>query len=225
MQYVKYRSLQPLLKIIASERCYKVQIISLEPFSTLIELFNYRDIKYKLILTAADTPDVGRLNIIIGDAPAEDLEPGPYVLYSNIANMAFVQIVFDVSMEEKIRYFTLKHGPDSKKVVMAHGKSKTVSDMEGMLRKRMSTVPYPRVNYIETLILLCSKGKSFDKIWREVGQMDSKLKNKFLVWLTLNGLVERNLVTRTGNSFRSGISRESLDGACRRIGVDVSLFR
>ncbi|KAL0265710.1 UNVERIFIED_CONTAM: hypothetical protein PYX00_011424 [Menopon gallinae] len=218
------KSLRPLFDIVRSERSFRVQVVSLEPFSTLVELFNYKGISYKLIMSPADSYRKSKVNIIVHDSPLECSAPGKYLLYLNRRNEGFVQIVFSVGLDEKVRHCCLRYGPQARRIVQAYGSSRTLGGLEKMMARKTLEMPPPPLSYVETVVLLCVRGSSFDKICRQVLQMDSSLDNAFTIWLTLNELACRNFVTRSGSRFKANVSRELLEKACQKASIDTGLF-
>lgn len=224
IRYVSYMSLRPLFDIVRHEKSFKVQVVSLEPFSVLVELFNYKNIEYKLILSPSDIYRKRKINIIVHDSHLECKTPGKYLLYQCRRNENFVQIVFSVGMSEKIRYCCLKYGIQAKKIVKAYGRDRTLCDLEKMITQTDFEMPPLSLSYVETVVLLCVRRSRFEKICKQALQIDSRLDNTFLIWLTLNELADKDLVVRTGNYFKANVSKELMEKACRKANIDTNLF-
>lgn len=224
IRYVSYRSLRPLFDIVRDEKSFRVQVVSLEPFSVLVELFSYKNIKYKLVLSQADSCSKTKVNIIVHDSHFECRTPGRYLLYRCRRNESFVQIAFSIGLDEKTRYCCLKYGPQAERAVKAHGRDRTLGDLEKIITQTNFEMPPPLLSYLETVVLLCVRRSRFEKICKQALQIDSRLDNTFLIWLTLNGLADRDLVTRTGSYFKANVSRELLEKACRKANIDAGLF-
>lgn len=224
IRYVSYRSLRPLFDIVHHEKNFKVQVVSLEPFSTLVELFNYKNIRYKLILSQADSYSKRKVNIIVHDSNIECRTSGKYLLYQNIRNRNFVQVVFSIGVDEKMRYCCLKYGLLAKKIVKAHGRARTLGDLEKIITQTDFEMPPLLLSYIETVVLLCVRRSKFEEICKQALQIDSRIDNTFLIWLTLKELTDKDLVARSGNYFKANVSKELLERACKNVNIDTSLF-
>lgn len=224
IKYVNYKSLAPLFDILNSEKSYKIQIISIEPFSILTELFNYKRISYHVVFSSMlEASERNKLNIVIQDSEISVPESGKYILYSNKRNPAFIQLVFRVSLEEKIRYFNHR-GSSPKKAVTAHGGTKNIVEIQNIIDGKNIGTLLPHVTYLETIVMLCARKGDFKGVCKKVSQLDGKLKNTFLVWITLNELVNRKFITKHGERFRLNISKDSLDAICKKSGLDAELF-
>ena len=225
IKYIDYRSLKPLLRVIHKEKHYRIQVVSLESFSTFTELLSYKRIQHNLVTSPFDAFSEKDVNVLTQGVCFGHLKPGRYILFSNIVHSDFLQLLFKIDIDEKVRYFTLRYGSSVKKVVEAYGRTRTLHEIERIINQGDQRVPSPLISYVETIVLLLCRGNTFGKICKEASQMDRSLANRFLVAMTLNGLVERGLAMKRGHRYRINVSHESLSSACKNVGVDSAIFQ
>ncbi|KHN69975.1 hypothetical protein CWI42_041720 [Ordospora colligata] len=213
---VDFKDLDALFEILQNERCFKIQIITLESYDVFEEALADRHVKYVRQFSSNLKP-CSLPVLILADSDDYDIpENGRYILLSNKRHREFVQIVLRPTIEEKLAVVGYKY------VVYAH-KLKSITALRRITCKKQLAYEdfFSRgLNYFESIIMLVVKRKSrFVDILNGVNEIDASLCNGFVLKMKLNDLIKKMYVTRKGDSYKVNVSDEVLRCMWRRAGL------
>ncbi|KAF7684317.1 hypothetical protein TCON_0478 [Astathelohania contejeani] len=215
IRYVSFKSLDPFFKIISTEPKFKIQIITTESLITFLNLMSYKNIKYHLAVGAA--PQKEKINVII----EPEVEGSKLVLFNKKPHDDYIPLIFEVTLEEKRRYFRDVDNIDF--IIKAYGKEKNLVELERIINKTELKVYPPQLSYIESIVIfgLCSASR-FSVLVETLEKIDERINNSFLVQVCLNGLVSKKIVAKNGDNYRINISKESVKEICEKIGYNIN---
>lgn len=209
-----FASLDALFRIIQKEQTFRVQIITLESLDVLEAALAERGIEY-VRQFSSDIRDSTCVTLILQDSDVDVQRAGRHILFSNVFDGSFVQIVFRPTREEKLAVV------GDERLVQAYD-YKSISELT---RMQSNTLFRPsmhfgsELDYFESIVMLVVATRArFHAILDGVREMDAALNNAFVLQMKLNGLVSKQFVLRTGDSYRSNVSEETVRAIGRRAG-------
>jgi hypothetical protein len=217
----EYESLEMMFRMMDNEAAYKIQIITLEALETFEGALRGRGITYIKQFTSSMMPSPSPV-ILIRDIPTrEEIRTPPegrYLLYSNVRERGFIQIVFRATLEEKMRIL-------GDEFLVRSYSYKNVAELRAMKEgRKLSIVEHYRdsLDYYESVIIFVMLNRrKFKEILQGVREVNEELSNSFLLQLKLNGLVQKLFILRNGDSYRINVSMQAVKVICAGIGFGI----
>jgi hypothetical protein len=214
-------SLRTVFQIMDSEASYRIQIITLESIEVFEEALGKRGIAYTKQFTSNASPSPHPV-LLIRDSEVRISSEGRYILYSNIRQREFIQVVFRPSLEEKAECVG--------DAFLARSYAyKNIAELKAMKEDRALSIAEHHsscLDYYESVVIFVMVSKhKFHDILEGVGEICSELRNSFLLQLKLNGLVQKLFVLRSGDRYRINVSMEAVRAICLRIGLNVNMHQ
>lgn len=256
---ITYKSLTPLHRLL-SRKSFKLQIISLEPFTLFVEYLKFCRIKFKLhfnLKLKDEAIEDSLLNIIIGNGKQINRTLSSLhlkklgfrkkiILYSNVRNPDFVQIIFKPTEDEVFDYLKLKskeiqeikNDKDEKNhelglnntinnlalLTKMYYNHKTLYRLSNSLFKPKAPFFLKTLSYLESLLVfVLTNSRKFEQIMESVRKIDN-ITNSFQVMLCLNHLIKAKIVKKRGCSYCLNISREYVSFICKEIGYNIDML-
>lgn len=225
IKFISFRSLNPLFAIIEDEQTYSIQIITKESISTFLELLNWKGIHYEVIYSKHTKLNRKKISILYDGSSRTDLHNCRTILYAGKVDRSSVQLIFDITDKEKLKYLKNKSYVDAGKMVNIYGKTKSLHEIEKMCLNSKSQIPIPELNYSEMVMLIGIRKRKLNDIFEAAAQIDSSIDNLFMARLILNSLVNKGILIRLAKAYRLNISIEMMKKIFEKGGIEPSIFQ
>ncbi|KAF9760945.1 hypothetical protein NGRA_2948 [Nosema granulosis] len=218
--FYNFSSLSTLKEIIKNEKKFRVQIVSFEPLDLFLKFLDQNKYTYKLFNKTASNS----INILQDSEPTDAKK---VILYSNKRDTDYVQIIFNLTREEKQNIIENQIPKDTNiSLLLDTYPYKNTEELINLATGYSLNIPEimkNSVDYLESVILLCMiRNNKLLDIISNVRQVDSKLDNVFMIRNKILGLVEKKVVVANRDTYKINISHESLKAILERIDFDVN---
>jgi hypothetical protein len=215
-----FSNLKVLKDIIAQEKNFKIQIISLEPIDLFLEFLNMNSYKYVLLINSR--PSKSHINIQI---EYEDIDVNRIILYNNKRNLNFIQIVFKLMRQEKTQFLKGKVSGNIDLLLDMYP-YKNTNDLINIAQGYSLDIPNimkDSLDYTESIILLSMiRYTKLGDIVSNIKLIDQSLDNVFMIRNKILNLLDRKIISCYKDNYKINISHESLKKILERIDFDIN---
>ncbi|EOB13882.1 hypothetical protein NBO_53g0007 [Nosema bombycis CQ1] len=215
-----FSHLKVLKDIIAQEKNFKIQIISLEPIDLFLEFLNINSYKYVLLVNSR--PSKSHINIQI---EYEDIDVNRIILYNNKRNLNFIQIVFKLTRQEKTQFLKGKVSGNIDLLLDMYP-YKNTNDLINIAQGYSLDIPNimkDSLDYTESIILLSMiRHTKLGDIVSNIKLIDQSLDNVFMIRNKILNLLDRKIISCYKDNYKINISHESLKKILERIDFDIN---
>ncbi|KAL6121053.1 hypothetical protein NUSPORA_02092 [Nucleospora cyclopteri] len=215
---VRFKSLEKLNLIIENEKYFQIQIFSLESIDTFENYLEDNKISFKRCFSSNYEITDNKITILQKDSENFPVSVvSRIILYSNERDRRFIPFAFKITEKEKENFIS------NKSILKANSKLSVAS----ILRKDIDVCNYiaESLSYEQSVIVFCLVRESrFSKLYNEIINVDNSLRNRFLIKLELNGLLQNKIIKKSNNLYKINISKECVQKICEKIGFSQALL-
>lgn len=227
-----FESRSNLIEFLLEEKEFKIQIFSLEAIEIFEAFLKFNNILYDKNFSSSFVSK-NKIILLFDDGPITlPIENLRIILFSNKRNYSFIPYKFKLEVEEKKRILVYLKQSCSKSaefgdINVKKGINENIIDLypkstlTSLIINRLDvfSLTSKTSSYIQSVIIMCMiKESKFAKIFREVVNVDSNLKNKFVIKCELNSLLQKKICSKVGDSYKLVISKLSIQKICESIG-------
>lgn len=211
---MNFKSLKILKRIITNESFYQIQLFTLESFDLFENWLINNNILYKKMFTSTLCYNNNELIILFKDTNDFDVySKSKIILLSNDRDRRFIPYKFILNENEKNKIVNN---------TIAFNQNKKLS-VCSILRKKINISEFIAngLSYIQSIIISCLINEShFDKLFKEIQNIDETINNKFIIKLEINDLLKNKILSKKNPEiYKLNISKETIRQICYKVGI------
>ncbi|TBU07228.1 hypothetical protein CWI39_0349p0020 [Hamiltosporidium magnivora] len=224
INYTRFSSLDNLIEIINNSSHFQIQILTLEAFETFSEYLKYKSIPYKPIYPSLTNMYDKKILNIIFEHPNTNLVNYKIILFNKSIHLDFIPYIFTISQSEKLNYLKHKYPQN---LISEIKKPLFLEKNIFQLSNHIKFINFPIcaliLTYLEKVILFALNiTNRYEYLFKTVKEIDNNLGNSFLIKVTLNSLVNKNVIIKRGNIYSIIVDRKTIEITLKTVGFDIN---